>query len=330
MNAPTAIHTAARDDNVKRFFNIIAGERDALSRFLRQHPRPDIAEVIALIARQNQPIIVTGIGKSGHIASKVAATFSSLDIAAFSLNAAEAAHGDLGVVQPGSVVIMLSNSGSTEEIVRLVPFMRARHCTMVAIVGNKASPLARASDHLILAEVDEEACPLGMAPTSSSTLHLAIGDALAIAVSRSRGLTREDFLRQHPAGLLGRQMILVKSLMRQGGDLPTVQAGTPLLEMLAIMSAKRMGAACVVGEDDHLLGLVVDGDVRRYLQQGDGLAEATAASVMQARPRTIHESATLGDALRLRKSAGTGWLVMLVVDHSGHLKGMLHAQDVFG
>lgn len=330
MNALTAIHHALDDQQAHGFYDTITGERDALSQFLRSPPQAEIPEVIALLARQRRPIIFTGIGKSGHIAAKVAATFSSLDTAAVFLNAAEAAHGDLGAVQPGSVIVMLSNSGSTEEIARLVPVFRARKCTMVAIVGRRASPLAHAADHVVLAEIEGEADPIGMAPTSSTTLHLAIGDALAVAVSQMRGFTREDFLRHHPAGLLGRQMIPVVSLMRQGDDLPVVSESTPLIELLTEMSGKRMGAACVADRNGKLIGLVVDGDVRRYLIAGDDPGNATARSVMQTNPKTVGESATLGDVLTLRKRCASAWLVMPVTDEHGQLKGMLHAQDILG
>lgn len=330
MNAITAIDAAPADQSLDWFTHAISSERDALSQFLNASAQPEIASAIELLAAQSQPVVFTGIGKSGHIAAKIAATFSSLGTPALFLNAAEAAHGDLGAVQSGSVIVAISNSGSTEEIVRLLPLFKARGCALLAIIGRAASPLARAADCCIVAEIAREADPIGMAPTSSTTLHLAIGDALAIAVSRLRGFTREDFLCHHPAGLLGRQMIPVSSLMRRGQDVPKVAAETPLLDLLAIMSAKRMGAACVVGEGDHLLGLVVDGDVRRQLQSGEAITAITAGAIMQARPQTIAESATLGDVLGLRKGARPAWLVLPVVGKGGRLKGMLHAHDLDG
>jgi arabinose-5-phosphate isomerase len=229
-----------------------------------------------------------------------------------------------------SLVVMLSNSGASEEIIRLVPSLRARDCTSVAITGCDASPLALSADHSILAAIEREAGPIGMAPTSSTTLQLAIGDGLAVAASQMRGFTRDEFLRHHPAGLLGRQIIPVASVMRQGDDLPKVQADTPLLELLAVMSAKRMGAACVVDANNHLLGLVVDGDVRRHLQRGESVAEAKAGDLMQENPRVLNARATLGDAVAQRKGTTNAWLVMPVTDNAGRLKGMLHAQDVFG
>ena len=332
MNAITPIAAAsaqaAHSERAERWFRrVIAEERDALSRFLGTG-HPDIADAIALLAAQTRPVIFTGIGKSGHIAAKCAATFSSLGTPAVFLNAAEAAHGDLGAVQPGSVIVALSNSGSTEEILRTLPLLKARGCRLVAIVGRAGSPLARAADHLILAGIEREADHIGMAPTASTTLHLAVGDALAVAVSRMRGFTREDFLRHHPAGMLGRQMIPVESVMRRGEDLPVVSPEADLLALLAVMSTKRMGAACVIDAQRRLLGLVVDGDVRRHLQAGPTLAGVTARELMRENPQTIPPGATLGDALALQRSAAREWLVLPVVDETRTLLGMLHAHDL--
>ncbi len=329
MNAITVLSAAPHDLIDAWFGSVIAQERDALSRFL-DTDQNGVSATITLLAAQTRPVIFTGIGKSGHIAAKLAATFSSLGTAAVFVNAAEAAHGDLGAVEPGSAVIALSNSGSTEEIVRTLPLLKARDCTLIAIVGRAGSPLARAADHRILAEIEQEADHIGMAPTSSTTLHLAIGDALAVAVSRMRGFTREDFLRHHPAGLLGRRMIPVASLMRQGADLPSVTTSTDLLDLLAVMSAKRMGAACVIDRNDALLGLVVDGDVRRHLQSGPKLAGVTAGELMQTNPQTIGPDATLGDVLAMRQDAELDWLVLPVIDQAGRLLGMLHTNDLYG
>lgn len=327
MNAFTTIEKLADDCAIGWFREVIAAERDALSRLLTL-PQRGVAETIALLSRQERPIIFIGVGKSGHIAAKLAATFSSLGTAALFLNAAEAAHGDLGAVEPGSTVVLLSNSGSTEETVRILPLLKARGCTLVGIIGRADSPLGRAVDHLIHAEVEREADHLGMAPTSSTTLHLAIGDALAVAVSRSRGFTRQDFLRHHPAGLLGRQMIPVATVMRQGDDLPKVAPDTALVDLLTVMSSKRMGAACVVDEGDRLIGLVVDGDVRRYLQTGCGIENASAGVLMRSDPTSIALDATLGDVLLLQGKAATAKLVLPVIDAEGRLHGMLHTNDL--
>ncbi|MEE4205543.1 MAG: KpsF/GutQ family sugar-phosphate isomerase [Erythrobacter sp.] len=331
MNALTAL-PAGRPRaalSARWFARVIAAERDALCAFLAAAPE-GIGEIIDLLARQHQPIVLTGIGKSAHIAAKLAATFSSLGTPALFVNAAEAAHGDLGAVAPRSAVIALSNSGSTDEILRILPLLRARGCTLIGIVGRRDSPLARAVDHLVRAEVAAEADHIGMAPTASTTLHLAIGDALAVAVSRIRGFTREDFLSHHPAGLLGRRMIPVSAIMRRGEDVPRAAPGTDLLDLLATMSAKRMGAACVLGEDDLLLGIVVDGDIRRHLQAAPRMKGVTAGELMQSAPVTLPVDATIGDALLMRESASPCWLVLPVVDAAGRLQGMIHANDLLG
>ena len=326
MNAFTAITPAAPDLATAWFRDVIAAERDALSAFL--HGSLDtVPEAVALLARQERPIIFIGVGKSGHVAAKLAATFSSLGTPALFVNAGEAAHGDLGAITPGSAVLLLSNSGATEEIVRILPLLKARGCTLIGIIGRADSPLARAVEHLILAEVERKADHIGMAPTASTTLHLTIGDALAVAVSRSRGFTRADFLRHHPAGLLGRQMIPVASIMHQGDDLPRVEPATPLVDVLTIMSRKRLGAACVVDGEDRLLGLIVDGDVRRYLQ-AHGADHASAGAMMRRDPQVVAAGATIGDVLLMRNAKGGAWLVLPVVDDAGHLLGMLHTNDL--
>ncbi|KPP88473.1 SIS domain-containing protein [Erythrobacter sp. HL-111] len=329
MNALANVRAGRADLSAGWFSRVIAAERDALSAFLAAPPE-GVADVVALLAAQRQPVILTGIGKSAHVAAKLAATFSSLGTPALFVNAAEAAHGDLGAIAAGSTVIALSNSGSTDEILRILPLLRARSCTLVGIVGRRDTPLARAVDHLIPAEVAAEADHLGMAPTASTTLHLAIGDALAVAVSRTRGFTREDFLAHHPAGLLGRRAIPVRAIMRRGEDVPRVSPHTDLVDLLAIMSAKRMGAACVLGDDDLLTGIVVDGDVRRHLQAGPQVKGVKAADLMQTAPVTLPADATIGDALLMREGAQAGWLVLPVVDAAGRLEGMVHAHDLFG
>jgi arabinose-5-phosphate isomerase len=325
MNALTSIVAFQPDIAGAWFRDVIAAERDALSAFLKRS-QSSVAETVTLIARQALPIVLIGVGKSGHVAAKLAATFSSLGTAALYINAAEAAHGDLGNVAPGSVIILLSNSGETEEIIRILPLLKARRCTLVGIIGRTQSSLARSVDHLIVADVVREADHIGMAPTCSTTLHLAIGDALAVSVSRMNGFTRADFLRHHPAGLLGRQMMPIASLMHKGDDLPKVMPTTSLLDLLAVMSSKRLGAAGVIDGNGRLLGLVVDGDVRRHIQAGGDLQKATAGAIMQASPQVIALEATVGDVLSMR--AAGAWLVLPVVDASGRLCGMIHSNDL--
>ncbi|MET3724935.1 KpsF/GutQ family sugar-phosphate isomerase [Sphingomonas trueperi] len=306
---------------------VIAAERRALQAFEAALPS-SLADAVAVIAGQSSPLTCLGMGKSGLIAAKVAATFSSLGTPAFPLNAGEAAHGDLGAVQDGNVVLLFSNSGTTDEILRILPVLKGRACVLIGVIGRPDSPLGRAVDILIPACTACEADHIGMAPTCSTTLQLAIGDALAVAVSRSRGFTRADFLRHHPAGLLGRQSLPLRTLMRTGDELPVVGPQAPVADLLATMSRGRMGAACVVGDDGNLLGLVVDGDIRRHFQSRRDVYDTPASALMQPRPCVIDVAATLGDALLLLREREGGYSVLPVVDGAGHLHGMLHAKDM--
>jgi arabinose-5-phosphate isomerase len=289
---------------------------------------PGLATAIAHVAAATSPVICCGVGKSGLIATKVAATLASLGIPAFALAASDAAHGDLGAVMPGSTVLLFSNSGTTAEILRILPALRALGCHLVALVGRVGSPLATAADTQILLPIDREADHIGMAPTASTTLQLAMGDAIAVAASRQRGFTRADFLRRHPAGALGRQALPVTAIMRSGDALPTVLPHMALAETVGIMTSGQMGAACVVDWERRLLGLIVDGDIRRVIQARGDLYSLAASTVMRSNPITLSDAATVGDALALLRGRGPGLLVVPVTDDAGHLLGMLHSVDL--
>ena len=321
--ARRAVETENCDD---WFRHVVESERDALTAFVDR--APSVEAIVRMLAAETRPIVCAGIGKSGLVAAKVAATFSSLGTPAFFLNAAEAAHGDLGAVQDGNVVLLFSNSGSTEEILRILPLLKGRRCRLVGILGRAQSPLARAVDHLVLASVEQEADHIGMSPTASTTLQMAIGDALAVAVSRTRAFTREDFLRQHPAGLLGRHLIPVKDLMRTGDDVPVVLAHASVGEVIATITAKRVGAACVVDWEHKLQGLVVDGDIRRLIQEHDDIYGTTAGEIMQDRPVVVDLGATVSDVLLILQEHQGRFLVLPVVDRDGRLHGLLHSYDV--
>jgi arabinose-5-phosphate isomerase len=309
------------------FREVLLAEQEAIGRFAAA-AGDGIGKIVDQLARQERPIVCLGIGKSGLVAAKVAATFSSLGTPAFFLNAAEAAHGDLGAVQTGNVVLLFSNSGSTEEILRILPVLKARQCRLIGIVGRAGSPLARAVDHLILAAVEREADHIGMAPTASTTLQMAIGDALAVAASRARAFGREEFLRQHPAGLLGRHMLGVRHLMKKGDDLPTVLPHASVAVLTGIISAKRLGAACVVDWEGKLLGLVVDGDVRRLIQRRGDFYATTASEIMQPSPRVIGPDLTVADVLLMLQQDEGRFVVLPVVDGDGVLLGILQTYDV--
>lgn len=284
------------------------------------------AQAAELIASANRQVFCVGVGKSGLVAAKTAATLSSLGMPAFFLHAAEAAHGDLGCVGAGSIVLLFSNSGSTEEILRILPSLVARDCRIVGIVGRPDSPVARHVEILVPA-VCEEADLLGMAPTTSTTLQMAIGDSIALAASRLRRFSREDFLKQHPAGLLGRHLVPMSAIMRAGVDLPVVLPSASVAELLAVMSGRRMGAACVIDHGGRLLGLIVDGDIRRHIQGRRDLYSSTAAELMRPDPVTVRPDATLGDVLASVRD-GAGLLVLPVIGDDDQLVGLVHVSDL--
>lgn len=316
----------AEPDCAELVADVLRAESEALAAAIASAPAA-AARAAELIAAQDLPVFCIGVGKSGLVAAKTAATLSSLGIPAFFLHAGEAAHGDLGAVGAGSIVLLFSNSGSTEEILRILPSLAARDCRMVGILGRTDSPIGRAVAIAVPAGVEAEADALGLAPTASTTLQMAIGDAIAVAASRLRLFSREDFLRQHPAGLLGRQLLPVSALMRTGDDIPVVLPSAPVAELLAVMSGKRMGAACVVDHGGRLLGLIVDGDIRRHIQARRDLYRAPASEIMHREPVTVAPEAPLGDVLRLVRDTG-GLLVLPVTDPDGRLVGLVHANDL--
>jgi arabinose-5-phosphate isomerase len=309
------------------FLAAISAERRALERF-EKHPPAHIDEAIDILSSRTGLVVCIGVGKSGLVAAKIAATFSSLGIPALFLNAAEAAHGDLGAVQSGNCVVLFSNSGSTDEILRIVPALKDRRCKLIGVIGNLDSPLGRAVDCAIAAHVEEEADHIGMAPTASTTLQMAIGDGLAVATSRAQGFTRKDFLKHHPAGLLGRHMIPIRSLMKTGAELPRVSPSSSVAEVLAVMSCSRLGATCVVDPNEKLLGLIVDGDIRRHFQRLGDVYGTPAQVLMRRDPKVLNVDATLGDMLLFLKATDRSLLVLPVVDDEGRLHGLLRPYDV--
>jgi arabinose-5-phosphate isomerase len=319
--------TGDQSEAVLRFRAILSAERAALDAFLAR-PDADIDAIVDLIATESRPIICTGIGKSGLVSAKMAATFSSLGTPAFFLNAADAAHGDLGAVQADNVVILLSNSGTTAELMRILPLLQARNCRLVGLIGQPDSPLARAVDYCIEVNVDREADPAGMAPTSSTTLQMAVGDALAVAVSQAKGFSRADFLRHHPAGLLGRQMIPIRELMRRGVEMPTVLPQANAAELLAVIGAGRLGAACVVDWRGQLLGMITDGDIRRLIQARRDLYLVRADEIMQTDIRSIGVDATVGETIDYLHEQSHPIFVLPVVASDGVLAGIIHSYDL--
>jgi arabinose-5-phosphate isomerase len=273
-------------------------------------------------------VIVMGMGKSGHVGRKIAATLASTGTPAFFVHPAEAHHGDLGMIAPGDVVIMISNSGETDELVALVPHLKRQGAAIVAITGNESSSLAQAADIRLDAAVDGEAGPLGVAPTASTTAALALGDALALALLDARGITLEQFRRTHPGGVIGRKLQRVSEVMRTGDAIPVTPAGAKLAEAIAEMSAKGMGMTIVIDRARHVLGIFTDGDLRRAVARGGDVAHLRVDDVMTRTPRTIGADRLAIDSIdHMETPPKVSQLV--VVDDNGTLVGALHLHDLF-
>jgi arabinose-5-phosphate isomerase len=266
------------------------------------------------------------MGKSGIIARKIAATLSSTGTPAFFLHPAEAVHGDLGVIQSDDVVLALSYTGETDELLRLLETIRRIGATLVAMTGVASSTLARASDVVLDCGVDEEACPLNLVPTASTTAMLALGDALAMTVLVAKGFRQEDFASLHPAGGIGKRLLKVESVMHSGTSVPVVTTTMPMRTAVAEMSAKGLGMTCVIGDDGRLAGIVTDGDLRRHIDQPEFLDQPVSAN-MTAAPATITRHQLAVEALNLMERRKITSLV--VADERGGVEGVVHLHDLW-
>ena len=264
----------------------------------------------ALLACRGR-VVVMGMGKSGHIGGKIAATLASTGTPAFFVHPAEAAHGDLGMVCDGDAVLALSNSGESDEIIALLPALKRKNIVLLAVTSNPQSTLARHADIHITAAVSREACPLGLAPTSSTTAVLALGDALAVALLNARSFTRGDFALSHPAGSLGRRLLLtVADVMHSGDALPAVAEGTPLKTAVVAMSEKSLGMLAVIDKQGSLKGIFTDGDLRRLLETRDTLAGLTVDEIMKPDPVTIAPDKLAAEAAKLMQQKRIGGLLV--------------------
>lgn len=288
----------------------------------------DVQKALGLIASCDGKVIVTGVGKSGVIAQKIAQTLTSTGMIAIFVHPSDALHGSLGIVRSGDVVLALSNSGETDEILAIVPALKHRKVALISIVGNLNSSLARQSDVTLDASVSQEACPLNLAPTASTTVALAIGDALAMTLMESRGLTAADFAANHPAGRLGKRLTLrVDSLMHESPDI-TENAGW--LEVIRSISKFSLGAVNVVDEAGKLIGIITDGDLRRTLERTEPgqIGTLTATSMMTRSPITASPEMLAFDALRLMEDRPSQISVLPVVEGSGRCIGLLRLHDI--
>ncbi|MFT4191788.1 MAG: KpsF/GutQ family sugar-phosphate isomerase [Comamonas sp.] len=272
-------------------------------------------------------IVVMGMGKAGHVGRKIAATLASTGTPAFFVHPGEAAHGDLGMVQPDDVLLAISNSGESDELLVLLPVLKRQGVKVIAMTGGARSSLATHADIVLDSSVDREACPLNLAPTASTTAQMALGDALAVVLLGLRGFAKEDFARSHPGGALGRRLLThVSDVMRKGREVPSVAPSTPLIELMREISLKGLGAAAIVDAQGRVLGIFTDGDLRRLVAQGSDLRALTAREVMKTQPRTIRadvlaaEAAALMDTHRISD--------VLVVDEDNTLVGMVTSKDL--
>jgi arabinose-5-phosphate isomerase len=300
-----------------------ASEIDALANRLDHH----FTDAVNLILQCQGRVVVSGMGKSGHIGGKIASTFASTGTPAFFMHPAEASHGDLGMITAGDIVIALSNSGESDEILAIIPPLKRLGASIIAITGKDNSSLAKAADIHLSARVTKEACPLGLSPTSSTTVALALGDALALCVLDQRDFTAEDFARSHPGGSLGRRLLIhVSDLMRTGDKAPRVDANASLSEGLLEMSRKGLGLTAIVDADNKPIGIFTDGDLRRAFEQNVNVANSSIADVMHQNPLTIHRDKLAIEAVEIMEQRKINGL--LVTDDNGVLVGALNMHDL--
>ena len=288
------------------------------------------SDAVALVLRCSGRVVVTGMGKSGHVGRKIAATLASTGTPAMFVHPAEASHGDLGMITAADVVLGISNSGESDELTAILPLIKRMGVPLLAMTGRPQSALGRHADVVLDTAVEKEACPHNLAPTASTTAQLALGDALAVALLDARGFKADDFARSHPGGALGRKLLThVSDVMRSGGELPRVRPEAGLMEVMREISAKGLGMSAVVDEHDRLLGVFTDGDLRRLIERtGNGvdLRALSAREVMHAQPRTIGAEALAVEAADLMEAHRI--TSVLVVDADGRLVGALNSNDL--
>ena len=288
---------------------------------------PEFAAAVEVVLQCTGRVVVMGMGKSGHIGRKIAATLASTGTPAMFVHPGEASHGDLGMITTADVVLAISNSGESEELTVILPTLRRLQVRVIALTGGAQSALAQHAEVVLDSSVSQEACPLNLAPTASTTAQLAMGDALAVALLDARGFKPEDFARSHPGGSLGRKLLThVADVMRSGDAVPWVQPDVSLSELMREMSAKGLGASAVVDVQQRVLGIFTDGDLRRLIEKGADLRAMCAADVMHANPRSLVSSALAVEAVTLMEQHQI--TSVLVVDEAGRLCGALNTNDL--
>ena len=284
----------------------------------------DFAKIVKLIINLEGRVVVTGIGKSAIIAQKIVATLNSTGTPSIFMHAADAIHGDLGIIQREDLVIALSKSGTTPEIKVLVPFLKQKENKLVAVVGNKSSYLAEQADYILDTSVEREACPNNLAPTTSTTAQLAMGDALAVCLQTARQFTDQDFAKYHPGGALGKQLYLkVADLSRLNGK-PTTAINDTIKQAIVTITKFRLGATAVL-DDNKMVGIITDGDIRRMLENNDDFTQLTAKEIMSPTPKTVEGTELAIYALQLMRQFN---ISQLLVTNEGHYDGIIHIQDL--
>jgi len=285
------------------------------------------SQAVQMMLNVKGRVVVTGMGKSGHIGSKIAATLASTGTPAMFVHPGEASHGDLGMIKAVDIVLAISNSGESDELVSILPVLKRQGVPLIAMTGGMNSALAKHADVVLDSSVDKEACPLNLAPTASTTAQLALGDALAVALLDARGFKAEDFARSHPGGSLGRRLLThVEDVMRKGDQVPHVLADASFTELMREMSQKGLGASAIVDEHHNILGIFTDGDLRRLIEKGVDLRALHAKDVMHANPRTVLHDALAVEAAELMEQFQI--TSVLVVNDSGALCGALNSNDL--
>jgi arabinose-5-phosphate isomerase len=285
-------------------------------------------KAVEIIYQSKGRVVVTGMGKSGLVGKKIAATLASTGTPAFSLHPAEATHGDLGMVTSDDVIIAISNSGETEEIIELIPFLKRFNVHLISVTGNPESSLSKAADVTLDVSVKEEACPFGIVPTASTTATMAMGDALAVALLMRRGFKEQDFAFFHPGGKIGKKFFIkVKDIMYTGDKIPKVTIKTPMSKTVIEMSSKRLGHTIVFDDNNKVTGVITDGDLRRGIEKWSGkLFEMTAGEVMTKSPKTISEEELAAKALSIME--GNSITALVVTDKDGRVVGIIHLHDI--
>ena len=294
---------------------------------VRQRLSASFTQAVRVILASHGRVVVMGMGKSGHVGRKIAATLASTGTPAMFVHPAEASHGDLGMVTREDVVIAISNSGESDELNVIIPVLKRQHVALIAITGKPDSTLGQHADVVLESTVEQEACPLNLAPTASTTAQMALGDALAVALLDARGFAEDDFARSHPGGALGRKLLMhVYDLMRKDEGVPRVGPDAAFTDVMREMSAKGMGATAVVDHAGHPVGVFTDGDLRRLVERGQDLRALKAADVMRANPRTIRANRLAAEAADLMENYKFNG--MLVVDDAGVLVGAFNSNDL--